>query len=512
MSFPTISGAVSSNSTSARISSLAVTLPSSIVAGNLLFIFFACSTTAGTSTMTVPAGWTALYNQAGGGNLRVCAGIYKVASGSEGSSVTVTWSRAVTIAAVAFQVTGYTGTPVDGTLATGSSTAPNPPSLTSGFGAVDTLWLGTCHVSGGSVPSAVPANYSSVGTSTGNGPNPRSFLGVASRNLNASSEDPGAFTITSGQWGANTIAIQGIAVQTYDQDVSISASGSVSVTKSIGKAVSSLGTGTVSLLKRPGKSVSASGNASFTLVRSTAKTVAPSGTGSLSTRKAVSKTLPGISATGSLSIAAGLAFTVLLSVAASGAVSLRRAIGKLIGISGTGTVSQGPRGIGKTVSPSATGALSVRKAISVTRSMAASGTVSVRRSVGKIVSRATTGIVSVSYQLGRVVVIAVTALGTVSVLKQVRKIIMISGTGITSIIKSIGRAISIVATGAVSFVFEFFRFITTPNQIGKLITSALRRTTSITGSGPYGPAEITTEKTIGDDITTNRPSSRTITE
>ena len=511
MSFPTISGAVSSNSTSARISSLAVTLPSSIVAGNLLFIFFACSTTAGTSTMTVPAGWTALYNQAGGGNLRVCAGIYKVASGSEGSSVTVTWSRAVTIAAVAFQVTGYTGTPVDGTLATGSSTAPNPPSLTSGFGAVDTLWLGTCHVSGGSVPSAVPANYSSVGTSTGNGPNPRSFLGVASRNLNASSEDPGAFTITSGQWGANTIAIQGIAVQTYGQDVSISASGSVSVTKSIGKAVSSLGTGTVSLLKRPGKSVSASGNASFTLVRSTAKTVAPSGTGSLSTRKAVSKTLPGISATGSLSIAAGLAFTVLLSVAASGAVSLRRAIGKLIGISGTGTVSQGPRGIGKTVSPSATGALSVRKAISVTRTITATGTATFVKRIGKTVSQAGSGIVSVTLHAGRVVVISITALGSVSIRRAVSKAIIIPTTGTVTVLKAVGKVISASASAILSFAFAFFRFITTPSSFGKQITAARSNASQITSDSP-GTRSITDGKSRHTDITSSSPLNRQITE
>lgn len=299
--------------------------------------------------MTVPAGWTALYNQAGGGNLRVCAGIYKVASGSEGASVTVTWSRAVTIAAVAFQVSGYTGTPVDGTLATGSSTAPNPPSLTSGFGSVDTLWLAIAGDMGGSLPSAIPANYSSVGTSTGTGPNPESYLAVASRNLNASSEDPGTFTISSAQWGANTVAIQGVAVASGDGSSSGSGAATGVGASRFAAAASSSGAATGSGTGASRSAAVASSSGAGTASSIGASTAASEGDGSgagigtglgESTFEAVgtssgSSTVDGVGFIDSIGEASGVA-----SVAGVGA-AISHAAGNAVGVaSATGEGAQ----------------------------------------------------------------------------------------------------------------------------------------------------------------------------
>ncbi len=57
--------------------------------------------------------------------------------------------------------------------------------------------------------SAYPTNYSSNQTETnsvgGSATNPT--LGSATRNLNASSENPGTFTVASDNWAAMTIAV-----------------------------------------------------------------------------------------------------------------------------------------------------------------------------------------------------------------------------------------------------------------------------------------------------------------
>lgn len=219
------------------------------------------------------------------------------------------------------------------------------------------------------------------------------------------------------------------------------------------QTVSISGTGSVSVAKSIGKSLSASANEAVSIVRQARKTIALTSTESVTFTKSIAKHLD-ISGLGSLTVAAGLAFTMLVSIAATGTASLLKRAGKIIGVSGTGTVSQGQRGIGKTVSPSATGTLSLRKAISATRTITATGTATFVKRIGKTVSQAGSGIVSVTLHAGRVVVISITALGSVSIRRAVSKAIIIPTTGTVTVLKAVGKVISASASAVVSFAFD----------------------------------------------------------
>jgi hypothetical protein len=187
-------------------------LPASIQAGDLLVVFIGCSNGTGGTTIGTPSGWTQLYTQAGGGNMRRHAAYYRVADGGEGATQAFTASNASIWASTACRITGYQGTPEAGTPATGNSTAPNPPSLTPSWGSAKTLWLAgmaATTASGGATTTA-PASYTNqltdVGTLAG-----LAFPRVSSaqRELEASPEDPGTFTLSAtAQWVAGTVAVR----------------------------------------------------------------------------------------------------------------------------------------------------------------------------------------------------------------------------------------------------------------------------------------------------------------
>lgn len=196
VAFPSIESSTSNTNSSGT--SHTINLPSIKDKGKLLLV------TIGTSsnpTITWPTGWTQLFSAAQGTNLTL-ASAYKVAAGTEGSSITVTTSASVTSSCQSYTVITYQGVPVTTTAVTGAATTnPDPPSLTSGFGAVNTLWL---VLAGDSVNvTAYPSLYTGVAV-TGTTP----YLAGAYRQLNAASEDPEVFTAASGNWVANTIAIK----------------------------------------------------------------------------------------------------------------------------------------------------------------------------------------------------------------------------------------------------------------------------------------------------------------
>lgn len=93
----------------------------------------------------------------------------------------------------------------------GTTTSPNPPALTPGYGNQEYLWIaGVYHSASGST-SAAPTNYTNLATSeTGN-----VGLATAIRTLTAASEDPGTFT-----WGtARTAGQFTLGLQTAEPTV-----------------------------------------------------------------------------------------------------------------------------------------------------------------------------------------------------------------------------------------------------------------------------------------------------
>jgi hypothetical protein len=175
-----------------------VNLPSGIASGNLLIALFGTTSAA---TPTFPAGWSQLFFTS-----NTFSAWYKIANGTEGASITVTTSSSVQSAHITYRITGYSGTPEVGTSATGSSANPDPPNLSPSWGAANTLWIACEGITGPYTVSSYPTNYSSGLNYYFGGGGPS--VGAAQRNLNASSENPGTFTLgSSSTWVANTIAV-----------------------------------------------------------------------------------------------------------------------------------------------------------------------------------------------------------------------------------------------------------------------------------------------------------------
>lgn len=201
VAFPQV--AATNTSSAASAGSAAISLPASIASGDLLI---AVCGSFDDRTHTWPAGWTELYD-ADTGNIAGSAA-YRVADGSEGATVTVTFGSGNTVSShMTFRITGHQGTPECGTAAGGNSTSPDPPSLNpSGWDVAKTLWIAVGSARTTSAASAAPTNYSNLLT-VSSGSN-TSF--AARRELEAASDDPSAFTISSSvEWQTQLIAIRG---------------------------------------------------------------------------------------------------------------------------------------------------------------------------------------------------------------------------------------------------------------------------------------------------------------
>ena len=184
----------------------AMNLPATVSAGDLLIINV--SSRYGT-TVTMPGGWTLLTSGTSGtgGTDRVLSIYYKTAAGTEGgTTITVTLSISGAATSTAYAISGWQGTPEAAT-AIGSSTTPDPPSLSASWGGASSLFLAAFSAYG-SAASAIPTGYSDgIGGSSGN-PS-YNATGGAEKSGSSASENPSAFTKPeTGPWVAATIAIQ----------------------------------------------------------------------------------------------------------------------------------------------------------------------------------------------------------------------------------------------------------------------------------------------------------------
>jgi hypothetical protein len=219
--YPQIDGSIISFNTADQATAT-VTLPDSIVAGNLLVIVYAMDG-GPSSTTTWPAGWTVCsaltYDPDSAVGLEVR---YRVADGTEGASIDVTLSPNNQFSAVALRITDYTGTPSCGptpvTTATGTpTTGLDAPAHTAPWGAADNLWIAATANDDGRRSVLWPAlTYTTTQNvllfrALSNVSLGAAAQAVAFTSANAT-EDPGTTTINaSDEWVANTLVIQGAA-------------------------------------------------------------------------------------------------------------------------------------------------------------------------------------------------------------------------------------------------------------------------------------------------------------
>jgi len=193
---------------------VAVNLPGGITAGDILYVVIRIPNAA--ISITFPNGWIKQTELSGDGNDRTAIG-YRIADGTEGSTATFTFSSNIFSAAIVWRITGG-DVPTYADLVTGSSVNPDSPSHTPVGGAQDTLWLtiGGCEDNIWTITD-IPSGYSnsvSVVITGGGGSNAVMVFG-ASKQANAATEDPGAWTLSGlAPWAAGTIAIPPVQIST----------------------------------------------------------------------------------------------------------------------------------------------------------------------------------------------------------------------------------------------------------------------------------------------------------
>ena len=185
----------------AASSAQTVSLPASLVSGNLLLMILGVTNTA---TVTTPSGWTQLVKSEWTSTGAV---YYKTSDGAEGASVEVTIGAAEDCGHVTYQIENWKGTPEAVAFATASE---DPPSLTPSWGSDENIYIPvvTMHALTTDA-SAAPSGYSGLLTAIGN-TTTRGVVWAASKIATSTSENPGIFTGTANQYPqATTIAVQG---------------------------------------------------------------------------------------------------------------------------------------------------------------------------------------------------------------------------------------------------------------------------------------------------------------
>jgi hypothetical protein len=170
------------------------------------------------ATFLPQTGWTELVDENVANGITIA--IHAI-DGTEGTTtVTFTSSAATRSASIMYRISGVenmaTQLPQLSTVATGSSTTPDPGSLTPTGGAKDYLWIALFARSGEEADddtwvTATPTNFS-IGTLVQKacgvaGTNLGGMIATAWRANNAASQDPGTFTCATGGWRAYTMAI-----------------------------------------------------------------------------------------------------------------------------------------------------------------------------------------------------------------------------------------------------------------------------------------------------------------
>lgn len=207
-SFPAVASITTSEETTASTSTT-VDMPATVSSGDLLILLMGADGVAG-SWSSAASGWNEL---ADGSSQTVW---YKIADGTEGgTAVTFTSAGSCRVAVQTWRITDWHGTTppeIAQTNTTVGTTTIDPPSLTPSWGSAKTLWIAAAIMERSDrTISSWPANYTdnqTVFCNSGGGNRGGTF--AASRELEASSEDPGNIVISgnSNENMAVTIAVR----------------------------------------------------------------------------------------------------------------------------------------------------------------------------------------------------------------------------------------------------------------------------------------------------------------
>lgn len=206
---PVVEGTAETAVTTAGTSH-AITLPASIASTDGVLIVMDIGSTS--ATFNSLANWTELLDEASANGLKAW---WYTGTGVPGNP-TFTSSASTRSATIAYRIsnTDRSLTPVIGTTASGSSTTPDPPSVTPSGGPLDFLAIAFLGRGGEEADddtwaTAAPSGYTNllqkacgtVGTNLGG------IIAAAQKQANFTTENPGTFTIATGAWRAQTIVV-----------------------------------------------------------------------------------------------------------------------------------------------------------------------------------------------------------------------------------------------------------------------------------------------------------------
>lgn len=209
MAFPQVAATNTSLEDAGNVTSHTVSLPSGIVSGNLLIVGF---NTDGQESVTWPTGWTEIFEGIAASSQCTLAIAYRQADGGEGSTIIVTTGTSERSAHWSYRITDHeapaTQAPQASGGATGTSASPDPDSLTPTGGAKDYLWIAVEGHDRDKTTDAFPTNYDSNQVNTAGAGAGSAGVAAATDEVNAVSEDPGAFTISATEeWVTATVAV-----------------------------------------------------------------------------------------------------------------------------------------------------------------------------------------------------------------------------------------------------------------------------------------------------------------
>lgn len=208
--FPVIAGTNTSVRTTQTSGNHIISLPSGIESGDLILIFWADGTETGTDP-SLPGGYILLDSYETESSY--FAIWYRIADGTEGATVSTTNSFGERSAHITYRIQKgtYTGVPIF-ERANGSSSSPNPPTLSPSWGSQNYLWIASAHANESSDVSSYPTNYGDelmVRTSgVTSSDDEHAQMATAHQFFETDGQNPGSFSFNQTvTWAAYTVAI-----------------------------------------------------------------------------------------------------------------------------------------------------------------------------------------------------------------------------------------------------------------------------------------------------------------
>jgi hypothetical protein len=200
MAFPVIEGTNSGSQADAVSTNVTVSFDTSATAGELLLVLIHSDKN---NNHGWPGSWVEQYERDFGvdGSGSTALGTL-TATGGETSIVVNRGGATDEAAWYCWRISGWNAFSFSSANGV-SSASPDPPNHTPAWGAKDTLWIAMCGADNDAITD-YPTGYSGNTAVS----EPDANLGVAYRELNAASENPGAFTISNDEWNAITFAVE----------------------------------------------------------------------------------------------------------------------------------------------------------------------------------------------------------------------------------------------------------------------------------------------------------------